>query len=395
MQLASKHAELPSQATETLRISSIDVLRGLIMVIMALDHVREFWSVTPYRAEDVSQTSVILFFTRWITHFCAPVFVFLSGISVFLYSRRHSRKEVSIFLLSRGLWLILLEIFVISIIMQWRYDMILLIVFWIFGWSMILLAGLIWLPRWCIAVIALLILAGHNLLPGNYPVTTANLLPALFYHAPFFLPLENLPPLLAAYTILPWFALMTAGYLVGKWFNDPVDKLNKRLLVAGFCLLGLFLLLRGINLYGDPSPWNVQPRGSIYTVLSFLNVTKYPPSLLFMCMTIGPAFLLLAFFNKYHGKIVLWFQTFGAVPFFFFLLHLILISCSALIWTLLRYNKAANFGFISVADWPQGYEPSLTRAYVVWIILITILYFPCKWFSNYRKHHKQWWLSYL
>jgi len=362
---------------------------------MALDHVREFWSITPYRAEDVSQTSVILFFTRWITHFCAPVFVFLSGISVFLYSRRHSRKEVSIFLLTRGLWLILLEIFVIGFVMQWGYHMILLIVFWMFGWSMILLAGVIWLPRWCIAAIAVLILAGHNLLPGNYAVTAANFLPALLYHAPFFMPLGNLPPLLAAYTILPWFALMTSGYLIGKWFNDPVGRLNTKLVIAGVCLLALFLLLRGTNLYGDPSPWSVQPRGGVYTFLSFLNVTKSPPSLLFMCVTIGGAFLLLAFFNKHNSKITTWLQAFGAVPFFFFLLHLILISGGAFFWTLVRYNKATNFAFSSVADWPQGYEPSLTRAYVVWIVLIILLYFPCKWFSSYRKHHKQWWLSYL
>jgi uncharacterized membrane protein len=392
----SSEQNFPSHTLTANRIASIDILRGLIIVIMALDHVRDYYSPTAFRPEDVTQTTALLFFTRWITHFCAPVFVFLSGVSIFLYAqRKRTRKEVSVFLLTRGLWLVLVELVVISFFMQLSYNMILLTVFWMFGWSMILLAGLIWAPRWLIAAVALVILAGHNLLPAGYPVSLATLVPAFLYHSPFLFPMEKLPPILAAYTILPWFALMAAGYVAGHWFTLGKETLNRNLLISGVSLLIIFVLLRALNVYGDPTPWTTQPRGSFFSVMSFLNVNKYPPSLLFLSVTIGVAMLGLILFNKIENRFTAFLKTYGEVPFFFFVVHIPLITVGAWIWTRVSFGKGFNLSFTNPADWPAGYAPDLARTYLVWILIVALLYYPCRWFSNYRKTHKQWWLSYL
>ncbi len=382
--------------TASLRVNSIDILRGLVMVVMALDHVREFWSATPYRPEDLSQTSVFLFFTRWVTHFCAPTFVFLSGISVFLYGQnRGSRRKLSTFLLTRGLWLILLEILVINFFWQFGYQLILIQVIWVIGWSMILLAGLIWLPRWVLALLVLGMIAGHNLLPPIQPVTEANVGLAILHNTPFFLQAAPLPPILVAYTLVPWVGVMAAGYLMGPWFTYPVPERKRLLQLAGGGLLLIFVVLRALNGYGDPAQWSTQPRGVSYTVLSFLNVSKYPPSLLFLCLTLGVALLLLAAFEEAANRVLEWLRTFGRVPFFFYLLHIPLISGTALLWTYFTFGKVTNFSFSPVTDWPREYEPNLLRAYLVWLLIILTLYLPCRWYSRFRKEHDYWWFSYL
>jgi uncharacterized membrane protein len=254
------------------------------MAVMALDHVRDFWSPTPYRPEDLTQASALLFFTRWVTHFCAPAFVFLSGVSAFLYGQRHgSRRQVSRFLLTRGLWLVALEIVVINFLMQFGYNLVLLLVFWVIGWSMVVLGAAVWLPRPAIAVLAVIIIAGQHLLPVAEPVTADNIGWALLYHSPFFFPLGALPPLIAAYTPLAWMGVMLAGYAAGPWFTQPAGSRNRVLLGTGLLLLVTFGVVRALNGYGDPAPWAVQPRGTLYTTLSFLNVSKYPPSLPFLC----------------------------------------------------------------------------------------------------------------
>ncbi len=388
-------AVLPAGAAR-LRVQAVDVVRGLVMVIMALDHIREFWTPMTMRAEDVAQASVALFFTRWITHFCAPTFVFLSGVSIWLSARKHlSRARASSFLLSRGLWLVAVEVVLISWVLQWQTNLIVLEVIWAIGGSMVLLAALIWLPRGVLAALAVVIIAGHNALPVIQPVTASNAGWALLHNPPFLLPLGTLPPALVAYSVGPWLGVMLAGYVLGPWFALPLPQRTRRLRWAGVAALGLFVSLRVTNWYGDPTPWSVQPRGLGYTMLSFLNVTKYPPSLLFLCLTLGVALLLLSVAEQATGRLSRWLRTFGQVPFFYFVGHLMLISGAAWIWTRLAFGHSVNFSFASVKEWPAAYHPSLLRAYVVWVMVILTLYWPCRWYQRYKQHHSYWWLSYL
>ncbi|AIZ65519.1 hypothetical protein PK28_17580 (plasmid) [Hymenobacter sp. DG25B] len=366
------------------------------MVIMALDHIREFWSPMTMRAEDVAHASAALFFTRWVTHFCAPTFVFLSGVSIWLSARKYLfRAQTSRFLLSRGLWLVAVEVVVISLVLQWQYNLILLEVIWAIGGSMVLLAALIWLPRGVLALLALVILAGHDALPVIQPVTAGNAGWALLHNPPFVLPIAGLPPLLVAYSVGPWLGVMLAGYVLGPWFVLPLPERNRRLRWAGLLALGLFTALRATNWYGDPMPWSAQPRGLGYSIMSFLNVTKYPPSLLFLCLTLGGALLLLSVTEQAAGRPARWARTFGQVPFFYFVAHLMLISGAAWLWTRVAFGQAINFSFASVEEWPAAYLPSLLRAYMVWALVVLALYWPCRWYGIYKRRHRHWWLSYL
>ena len=386
---ATKRASRP-------RVPAIDVVRGLAMVVMALDHIREFWSPTLVRPEDVAHASVLLFFTRWITHFCAPTFVFLSGASIWLYAQQQpSQARVSRFLLTRGLWLVALETGLIAFMLHWNYDLILLQVIWAIGWGMVLLAGLLWLPRKLLAVLAAGIIAGHNALPLLPPVTAATAGWALLHNSPFVLSAAPLPPLLVAYSIGPWLGVMLAGYCLGPWFQLPLAQRTPRLRWAGMLTLGLFVALRVTNWYGDPAPWSSQPRGLVYSVLSFLDVTKYPPSLLFLCLTLGGALLMLSATETAASRPSQWLRTFGQVPFFYYLAHLLLISGGAWGWTRLAYGHSVNFSFSSPKDWPAGYESSLLRAYVVWSGVLLVLYWPCRWYQGFKRRHTYWWLSYL
>ena len=375
------------------RLASIDIVRGLIMIIMALDHVRDFFGYTAFRPDDVTQTSPALFATRWITHLCAPTFLFLSGVSVYLYLQKvGSLKKTSLFLLTRGLWLIAVEIFVISFILTQAYDMTLLAVIWAIGCSMVLLAALVWLPRPLQLVLSIAMIAGHNALPPVGKVGPDNMLVAFLHNTPFFV---SEPPILVAYAIVPWVAVMLLGYALGSWFLYPVEKRNTLLLRTGAAALVLFFVLRFLNVYGDPSPWSVQERGDVYTVLSFLQVSKSPPSLLFLSVTLGIMCLLLVLAERIGGGIRRFLTVFGRVPFFFFILHLAVISATSYLWTYLAYGKGVNLSFLSPKEWPAAYEPSLLRTYAVWVLLIIVLYFPCRWYAQYKAKTKAWWVSYL
>lgn len=363
------------------------------MIIMALDHVREFFSYTSYRPTDVAQASVFLFLTRWVTHLCAPTFVFLSGISICLYAGKiGSLKKTSVFLITRGLWLIAAEILVISFILTQGYALTLLEVIWAIGCSMILLAGLIWLPRRVQIILALAMIIGHDALPPVGTVSANNIFIAFLHNSPFII---SNPPILVAYTIVPWVAVMLLGYVTGRWFSYAPQTRDRLLLRAGAATLILFVALRFLNIYGDPSPWSIQERGSIYTFLSFLNVSKSPPSLLFLCVTLGIACLLLVLLNKISTGVKQVFITYGQVPFFFFMVHLAVISFTARVWTYISFGKGINLSFVPAKDWPAGYEPSLWRTYFVWLLLMIILYFPCRWYGKYKTASKAWWVSYL
>lgn len=363
------------------------------MIIMALDHVREFFSYTAYRADDVTQASVFLFSTRWITHICAPTFVFLSGISIYLYFKRvDSLKKTSVFLLTRGLWLIVVEILLISFIITQGYQLTLLEVIWSIGCSMILLAALIWLPSWLQIFIALSIIVGHNALPLIGKVTPDNLLIAMLHNSPFFI---NEPQILVAYTIVPWVGVMLLGYAMGLWFTYTPQKRDKMLLMAATLAIVLFIVLRFLNIYGDPSPWSIRERGDIYTFLSFIKVTKSPPSLLFLSVTLSIACILLVLANKASDRLKSILLVYGRVPLFFFIVHLSIISVTSYVWTYLKFGRGVNLSFTSPQDWPTDYSPNLLRAYLVWVMLIILLYFPCRWYSNYKSKNKVWWVTYL
>ena len=387
--------EMVSKETfrSTERLTSIDITRGLVIIIMALDHVRDFFSYTVYRPTDVTQASVFLFATRWVTHICAPTFVFLSRISIYLYCKKIAdRKRTSFFLVTRGLWLIALEVIVISFILTQGYELTLLEVIWAIGFSMILMALFIWLPRWLQLFISIVMIAGHNALPLLGQVSLDNMILAILHNSPFFIPH---PPILVAYTIIPWVGVMLLGYAIGVWFSYPPITRDKFLIRSGIAAITLFVAMRSLNLYGDPFPWSVQERGSIYTFLSFMNITKSPPSLLFLSVTLGIACLLLAFANRISLPVQKITMTYGRVPFFFFVVHLAVISLTAYVWTYLSFGKAINLSFTNAKDWPNEYHPNLLRAYLIWILLVIILYFPCRWYGEWKSGSKRWWASYL
>lgn len=388
------------------RIASIDLLRGFIMIIMALDHVRDYFHADAfvYDPLDLSKTSVALFFTRWITHYCAPLFMFLSGTSAFLVGERKSKKELSLFLLKRGVWLIFLELTVIH--WGWYFNFVGqgvdLIVIWALGISMIVLAGLIYLPMWAIISIGGIMVAGHNLLdgvhvPGN---TLQGFGWALLHEQQAFT--YNGFLILVGYPIIPWVGVMALGYGLGQLYKKdyPVEKRKKLLLTLGFSLVALFIIIRFINVYGDGHAWSQQST-PMFTVLSFLNTVKYPPSLLYLLMTIGPALLFLAWSERTPGWLGQRVSIFGRVPLFYYILHLYLLHLLAMFatsfsghqWSDMVLDNALWTGRV---DQLKGYGFSLGVTWLVWILVVVLLYPLCKWYDQYKRSHKdQWWLSYL
>lgn len=376
------------------RIQSIDILRGIIMVIMALDHVRDYYSPYPFPPEDLTQTSPLLFFTRWITHFCAPNFIFLAGTAAFLYGAKvNNRTQLSQFLLTRGLWLMLVELIIMNMSLTFRLPgqigVLFLIVIWVIGLSMIILAGLVWLPRWVIAVFAFGSIFLHNATDGfANPVWNA-------LHQPNFIPITAKLNVLSGYPIIPWSGVLAAGYLFGQVMQWEALRRRKFLLLSGITFILLFITLRTFNIYGNPIPWSPQPRGAMYSLLSFLNTNKYPPSLQFLCMTIGPALLLLIPLENWRGKIPDFFLTFGRVPFFFYILHFPIINLTSQVFSYFRFGEWVNF-FIRQPDaYPAAYQPNLLIAYIAWVLLIILMYFLCRWYNRYKFNHNHWWLKYI
>ncbi|QHT67758.1 DUF1624 domain-containing protein [Rhodocytophaga rosea] len=376
------------------RVISIDLLRGIIIVIMGLDHVRDLVAVTPFAPEDVTQTTPAWFFTRWITHYCAPIFVFLAGVSAYMYEVKvKDKKELASFLIKRGFWLILIELVVINFTWKFTYDSWHFVqVIWVISLSMFVLAALIWLPIWAIAVFSVVLITSHNLLDGiqNDSLGWALLHVQTFKTVPL---IER--NLMIIYPLIPWPGVMAAGYIVGKWVMQPYELRKKYFTISGLTLIAMFVVLRFSNVYGDPHPWSVQERGGIYTFLSFLNTTKYPPSLLYLCMTLGPALLILPYLEKMRGKIASFFLTFGKVPFFYYVIHIPFIHLLAIVMHGIWYGEWRTWPFVSVDQWPKDYQPSLLVCYAVWIVVTGILYFCCHWFVQVKRTRKEWWLKYL
>lgn len=393
-------ASLPAR---TYRVNSIDLLRGLVMIIMALDHTRENFHAGAFTADplDLQTTTPILFFTRWVTHFCAPVFVFLSGTSIYLQGLRKSRKELSSFLLKRGLWLILVDAAFMSLAITFdvSYGLIVLQVIWAIGISMVLLSALIRLPFAVLLALGIIIVAGHNLLDGYDGQNRGRLHPLyMLVHVPGIVPMGNDHLLGIFYPFLPWTGVMLLGYCFGKLYRQESKKRQQRILALGLGAILLFILLRYTNAYGDPLPWSKQKNG-LYTVLSFVNTQKYPPSLLFVCMTLGPALIFLALFDRLKNKVTGFVTVYGRVPFFYYILHFYLLHLGAAAYFLARGHSLKE-GLEGVPGFPfkflvpaEGVDLFFT--YCIWMALVLLLYPLCKWFGRYKQTHRQWWLSYV
>jgi len=388
---------VPAAATSS-RVVSIDLLRGLIMIVMALDHVRDYFSPFPWDPTDLSKASAALFLTRWITHYCAPIFVFLAGTSAYLYKRNSgcSMRHLQGFLVTRGLWLVLLEITLISFFWQFGYHGMILQTIWSIGWSMVALAVLLYLPTWAMLAIAFAMIFGHNLLDGIHPKDFgAYALGWAFVHEFYF---DQVTPnffIAVGYPLVPWIGVMAAGYGFGQLLELDRARRDRILIALGVSMIALFLVLRLTNAYGDARLWAPNPRGLLYTILQIGNVTKYPPSLQYLLMTIGPALLLIPLLERWRGHWADRVAIFGRVPFFFYVLHLPLIHLAALIWTESAFGVATLGDFFHNEVVP-GYEPSLLRVYLVWAAVIVATYPLCAWYARYKRTHKDnKWLSYL
>ncbi|WP_246197908.1 DUF1624 domain-containing protein [Chitinophaga agrisoli] len=395
---------LPKAAITTKRIQSIDLLRGTIMIIMALDHVRDYFhnSAFVFDPTDLTQTSGILFFTRWITHFCAPLFTFLAGTSAYLVGTRKSKKELSFFLLTRGLWLVFLEYAVITLLWTFnpQYPVFLIQVIWSLGVSMIFLSALIYLPWGAILAIGLILIAGHNLLDTVHVPGQGG--PSIFWaflHEQRFFPLGS-RGIFVGYPIIPWIGIMATGYCFGRLYTPSFDAATRKklLLYLGFGAITLFIVIRAINIYGDPAHWAVQ-RTSFFTFLSFLNTTKYPPSLLYTLMTLGPACLFLAFTEKPLNGFTEKITIFGRVPMFFYLLHIPLIHLMAFIGAAICGHSWSDMiltNWVSASPALAGYGFNLGIVYLLWVLVILALYPLCKRYDAYKRAHKEnQWLSYI
>ena len=382
------------------RIESIDLLKGLVMVIMALDHVREYFhaSNSLFDPADPERSYLFLFFTRWITHFCAPTFSFLAGLSAYMAGKKKTKNELSVFLLSRGLWLVFLEVTIVNF--AWYFDFsyrtVSLLVIWSLGMSMILLAGLIYLPKNGLLIFCCTLILGHNLLDN---VHVQNLFWSLL-HDQKMLQLTEHTSMFIGYPLIPWVAVMALGYYFGRFYENgfTAEKRKKYFNWIGIISIVLFLLLRFTNLYGDSKPF--KNYGILSSdLISFFNPSKYPPSLLYILMTLGVAFLFLANSEQLKGKIVAFFTTFGRVPFFYYILHLYLIHLIAMLFAQLSgigWQKLILSTWINFDPNVKGYGFNLLVVYLVWFGLIAMLYPICKWYDRYKQDHKEkWWLSYL
>lgn len=387
------------------RIESIDLLRGIVMIVMALDHVRDYFHADAflYDPTDMSKTSVVLFFTRWITHFCAPVFIFLAGTSAFLIGLRKSKQELSVFLLKRGFWLVFLELTIINFawFFNFQFSLITLFVIWALGVGMIVLAACVHLPLKLTMAIGILMVVGHNAF-DNFHVDGNGVNAILWSMVHQFqgFPLSKNYFLFIGYPVVPWIGVMMLGYCFGTFYQSSYSQATRRkiLLYLGSALVALFVLIRFINGYGDPNPWSTQPN-PVFTVLSFLNVSKYPPSLLYVLVTLGPAILFLAVSENYFGTLSQQIKILGRVPMFYYLLHLYLIHLLAMTAALLTGYDASDMVFNTwVTNSPNlaGYGFSLWVVYVVWISVVLILFPLCKWYDTYKAQQRsKWWLSYV
>lgn len=380
------------------RIDSVDVVRGVIMVIMALDHTRDFFGIPGQNPTNLATASAALFFTRWITNFCAPVFFLLTGTGAFLSLRRKSPAQLSKFLLTRGLWLLFLELVVVRCLAyQFNFDfhVTAMLVLWALGWSMITLGILVRLPISIVTAFGAILVVGHNALDG---IRSANPL-WIMLHSPGMIVAKPGFAVFEAYPLIPWIGVTALGFSLGQIYNWEANRRRSFLLRAGAWVTLGFVLLRATNVYGDPSRWSVQKTGT-YTLLSFLNTNKYPPSLLFLTMTLGPALIFLALVDRNTPKILKPALTIGKVPLFYYVLHFMLVHLFAVI-TSFALNGSVHWLFESpdMGSYPFTAPPNwgftLPVVYAVWATVVACMYPLCRWFAALKQRRNDAWLSYL
>lgn len=392
---------MPSETTllsSSRRLDSIDLLRGIIMIIMALDHSRDFFhsGAAQFDPTDLTRTNIFLFFTRWITHFCAPLFVFLAGTGVFLsLSRGKSKSAMSTFLVTRGLWLVVLELTVVRF--GWAFNLdyasfTVLQVIWVIGISMIVLAGLIHIPLFVTAGIGGVMIVFHNMLDGIRSADMGisdNVWNVL--HVQGLISVFGIQ-VFVIYPLIPWIGVMALGYAFGSVMIRPENERKTILIRIGLSAIAVFIIVRGTNIYGDFSRW-VQQDTVSFTLLSFINTTKYPPSLLFLLMTLGPAIFALPFLEQWKNGFAQRIIVFGRVPMFYYVFHIFLLHTLGGIFSYTRYgNKAFSFNPLNL---PSDYGYDLWVTYVMWMTAIIILYPLCKWYAELKKKNKSPLLSYL
>ena len=379
------------------RIESIDLLKGLAMIVMALDHVRDYFHYDSFMFDpsDPLQSNLPIFFTRFITHFCAPAFAFLAGTSAFMVGKRKSKKELSVFLFKRGLWLVFIEMTIVNF--AWFFDIYFrsqgLLVIWSLGISMIVLAALVHFSKYFILAFSVVLIFGHNLLDNIH--MGGRMFWSIIHERNIFKISDDVN-FYIEYPLIPWIAVMSLGYFFGTYYEPSFDpnKRKKSFNIIGIAAISLFIILRSFNIYGESVPFDENGMFS-QTLMSFLQLTKYPPSLLYLLVTLGAAFLFLANTENVRGKVVNFFCTFGRVPFFYYIIHLFLIHIVAMV-----FAQFSGLGWqaMILPEWsmPKGFGYSLLVVYMVWIGIIISLYPSCKWFDTYKQAHKEkWWLSYL
>jgi uncharacterized membrane protein len=406
-------AATPSSARP--RLDSIDFVRGLVMVIMALDHVRDYFNLDAryFDPSDLTRTTPALFLTRWITHFCAPTFIFLAGTSAWLWaSRGRSPAQLGRFLVSRGLWLIVVELTLVTVgwTFNFTWSFVALQVIWAIGCSMIILAALSRLPLKAVAAIGLIMIVGHNLFDGIHPrpllggavlgqlpLASASAHRVLSADATWWDWLWSVlhvfnPPV--TYPLIPWVGVMAAGYAFGPLVKRPPAERQRTLIRLGLALTAAFVVIRWLNRYGDPAPWSVQP-DPVYTVLSFLNTTKYPPSLLYLLMTLGPAITLLGLMDRVSGPLVRFVVVYGRVPFLYYVVHLYVIHGLTLVAAAITGQADPEQLRVVFRFYPKTFGFGLGTVYLVWIGVVLALYPLCAWFAGLKARRKDAWLSYV
>ncbi|MEP4535395.1 MAG: heparan-alpha-glucosaminide N-acetyltransferase domain-containing protein [Cyclobacteriaceae bacterium] len=389
----------------TKRIESIDLLRGAVMILMALDHLRDYFSYEAFLFEptDIDQTTASLFFTRFITHYCAPVFMLLAGTSAFFVGRRLEKKDLSIWLIKRGLWLMFLELTVVKFAWYFKLDMsfLELSVIWTLGLSMIFLAGFIHLPKKVILTICSIGVLGHNLLDSvEFDTPWLFNLMVIFHELA---PLKETGDLSiwVYYPLIPWIFVMPLGYCMGSLYASDFDsvKRKKTLLVLGLTMTVGFFVIRFINVYGDLLPWESQETMA-QTIFSFFNVTKYPPSLLYLLITLGPALIFLSSTESLKNQLLDKMVIIGRVPMFYYIIHLFVIHIAALITAALTgwgYDAMILEGWVTELDRLQGYGFNLWVVYLIWVAMTVLILYPLsKVYHDYKfSNRDKWYLSYI
>ncbi len=385
------------------RIESVDLLRGVIMILMALDHTRDYFGAAAVNPTDIATTTVPLFFTRWVTHFCAPVFFLLTGTGAFLALRRRSIPGLSRFLFTRGLWLLFLELVLLRCLgwqFNFDYQLTVLSVLWALGWAMIVLSALVWLPASVVGIVGAAVIVAHNLFDGVRSSSFGALAPLwTMLHAPGPVWTNGAHSVFAAYVLIPWVGVTAVGYSLGQVYRWEPERRRRFLVRMGIALVVAFLALRTVNIYGDPSRWAHQ-HSSVFTALSFINTTKYPPSLLYLLMTLGPALLFLRAVDTGVPRALQPALVYGKVPMFYYLLHIVLLHLLAVAACLARYGSAHwMFESPSIDRYPvtqpAGWPAPLPIVWLIWLLVVTLLYPLCNWYAAVKRRRTDWWLSYL